>query len=249
MLPPTPPLIPDRDTNRYRSYSNSSQHSFSSRAPFQLGSSLNNMDPYQQRVVPPEQLKRYSMPLQPTVSPYLISPYAASSPGGVSISSSFYSPAGELRAFYSPYNGRSYASPYRTPAVETKPSFPLHEQKPLPVDFPPASLPVSVLPPSHPSPNGSTASNPTEHHHYIGNANQASFQQAQERYVCPTCKKAFSRPSSLRIHSHSHTGEKPFKCPHSGCGKTFSVRSNMKRHERGCHARPGQLPTTATAAS
>ncbi|KAK7715281.1 hypothetical protein SLS64_003979 [Diaporthe eres] len=56
-----------------------------------------------------------------------------------------------------------------------------------------------------------------------------------DRYICQTCNKAFSRPSSLRIHSHSHTGEKPFKCPHAGCGKAFSVRSNMKRHERGCH--------------
>lgn len=60
-------------------------------------------------------------------------------------------------------------------------------------------------------------------------------QQQHERYVCPTCAKAFSRPSSLRIHSHSHTGHKPFRCPRSGCGKAFSVRSNMKRHERGCH--------------
>ena len=56
-----------------------------------------------------------------------------------------------------------------------------------------------------------------------------------DRYVCPQCAKAFSRPSSLRIHVHSHTGEKPFVCPHAGCGKAFSVRSNMKRHQRGCH--------------
>ncbi|ODQ76614.1 hypothetical protein LIPSTDRAFT_46862, partial [Lipomyces starkeyi NRRL Y-11557] len=55
-------------------------------------------------------------------------------------------------------------------------------------------------------------------------------------YVCQVCTRAFSRPSSLRIHSHSHTGEKPFVCGHQGCGKAFSVRSNMKRHERGCHA-------------
>jgi uncharacterized Zn-finger protein len=88
-------------------------------------------------------------------------------------------------------------------------------------------VPVSVAPPS--------SSNPWHHHHHQSPASHAAFPQSQDRYICPTCNKAFSRPSSLRIHSHSHTGEKPFKCPHHGCGKAFSVRSNMKRHERGCH--------------
>lgn len=54
-------------------------------------------------------------------------------------------------------------------------------------------------------------------------------------YICPSCFKEFSRPSSLKIHEHSHSGAKPFVCPRPGCGKSFSVRSNMKRHERGCH--------------
>lgn len=52
------------------------------------------------------------------------------------------------------------------------------------------------------------------------------------RYYCPFCNKAFNRPSSLRIHTYSHTGEKPFVCPEENCGRQFSVQSNMRRHLR-----------------
>ncbi|GAA5854310.1 hypothetical protein JCM8547_001776 [Rhodosporidiobolus lusitaniae] len=48
------------------------------------------------------------------------------------------------------------------------------------------------------------------------------------RYICPHCAKRFARPSSLRIHMHSHTGEKPFTCPL--CERAFSVQSNLRRH-------------------
>ncbi|OQU98193.1 hypothetical protein CLAIMM_04013 [Cladophialophora immunda] len=40
---------------------------------------------------------------------------------------------------------------------------------------------------------------------------------------------------------YSHTGEKPYKCNHEGCGQYFSVRSNLKRHEKSCHEAPDAI--------
>ncbi|EKG18085.1 Zinc finger C2H2-type protein [Macrophomina phaseolina MS6] len=215
-LPPTPPMRPDSVIDGNQSPSTSSQSSVPQQTPYYLGQSLNNMEPHQQRQqMPPTapMRQRPSVPSQPATSPYTTSPYApspyGSSPGGASVGS-----------YYSPEN-----------QVYTSPS--MYGQRPLPSNFPPPPVPVSVPVSAPGNPN------PWQHHHYISASSAAAFPQSQDRYICQTCNKAFSRPSSLRIHSHSHTGEKPFKCPHAGCGKAFSVRSNMKRHERGCHATAG----------
>ncbi|KAF9264427.1 hypothetical protein L218DRAFT_862976, partial [Marasmius fiardii PR-910] len=61
-----------------------------------------------------------------------------------------------------------------------------------------------------------------------------------KKHVCPTCSKRFSRPSSLKIHVNTHTGETPFRCPFPGCGREFNVNSNMRRHYRN-HAGAGSL--------
>ncbi|KAL7421752.1 hypothetical protein Q5752_003523 [Cryptotrichosporon argae] len=65
------------------------------------------------------------------------------------------------------------------------------------------------------------------------------------RYECEHCAKTFSRPSSLRIHIYSHTGERPFVCPEPTCGRRFSVQSNLKRHAK-VHL-PGGGPFAAHA--
>jgi len=110
----------------------------------------------------------------------------------------------------------------------------LAQQNALPTDFPPTQMPGS--PDSSTSPcSVGTASWSPQYHHYPSSAHGSTMIIPQDRYICSMCTKAFSRPSSLRIHSHSHTGEKPYRCSSKGCGKAFSVRSNMKRHERGCH--------------
>ncbi|KAK4962127.1 hypothetical protein LTR28_004757 [Elasticomyces elasticus] len=230
--PPTPSMRSDSVVGTTHSPSTTStRSSASSQVPYSMGS-LNNLEPHQQRVSATHMVKRHSIASQPSASPYTISPYATSShtssPSVVS-QESFYSPD------ISHYTSQD-----------------LYHQRPLSTNILPPPPPP---PPAAPAPNRTrtttpslpTTANPWQHHHYISASSQATFPQSQDRYICQTCNKAFSRPSSLKIHSHSHTGEKPFKCPHAGCGKAFSVRSNMKRHERGCHGGIGDVVVASAA--
>lgn len=215
-LPPTPPMHADPELDGNHSPSAVSTHSA---APYFTSQSLNNTEPHNQRqhmsTVPPA--RRRSLHSQPSISPYHTSPYGlspyATSPEAASISASYYSPPNPQ---------------YNNPGMYAQRDLPSFETHTMP------------LPPPNSAPD---ASGVWQHHHYISPASQSSFPPSQERYICATCGKAFSRPSSLRIHVHSHTGEKPYKCPMPNCGKAFSVRSNMKRHQKGCHA---SAPTTNT---
>ncbi|KAI0974423.1 hypothetical protein F4678DRAFT_374754 [Xylaria arbuscula] len=54
----------------------------------------------------------------------------------------------------------------------------------------------------------------------------------QKKHKCKVCDKRFTRPSSLQTHMYSHTGEKPFCCEVEGCGRHFSVVSNLRRHRK-----------------
>ncbi|KAJ1305311.1 hypothetical protein OPQ81_000333 [Rhizoctonia solani] len=59
------------------------------------------------------------------------------------------------------------------------------------------------------------------------------------KYECQYCGKRFNRPSSLKIHVNTHTGEKPYQCTFPSCGRRFSVMSNMRRHSRVHNQPPG----------
>ncbi|KAJ5248057.1 hypothetical protein N7524_012017 [Penicillium chrysogenum] len=81
------------------------------------------------------------------------------------------------------------------------------------------------------------------HHHYFPPSNSNLCQKKRDRYICRTCRKAFSCPFGLRAHFHSRAREKSVRCTHAGCGKSFSVRSTMSCHGRGCCS---SQPTAAT---
>ncbi|XP_049939032.1 zinc finger protein 2-like [Schistocerca serialis cubense] len=49
-----------------------------------------------------------------------------------------------------------------------------------------------------------------------------------KEHICKTCSKKFATRYSLKLHSRTHTGEKPHMC--AQCGKRFSQRRNYRYH-------------------
>ncbi|KAK7472484.1 hypothetical protein VKT23_000599 [Stygiomarasmius scandens] len=116
---------------------------------------------------------------------------------------------------------------------------------------PPQAAPLQAGPSSSQySRNVATAHAPTSSSEDLGTSNPKT------KYECSYCGKGFLRPSALKIHIISHTGDKgehfhefiyvhlfigyvtffvDFVCPEESCGRRFGVRSNMLRHIRLVH--------------
>ncbi|XP_054469649.1 transcription factor HIVEP2 [Anoplopoma fimbria] len=130
-------------------------------------------------------------------------------------------------------------------------SYPVQSTKPFPVDRQKAVGHLVSAQSPGPASHRKSTSSPEVHqqcsHSGLDQLSEAALKVEQKpqkpgKYVCDYCGRACAKPSVLKKHIRSHTGERPYPCV--PCGFSFKTKSNLYKHRKShAHAvKAGTVP-------